>query len=281
MATTDWMSRPVPDLDAVFGGGGADAGSASPRRFAPGFAAGGRDDPCGGGGADAGSASLRRFAPGFAAGRFAAGGRNDPCGGGGSGGGGIVSPRDIKQTPTIGYGGSYGHMYGGRDSGYGGGGGAGGGGGYDCVGVGYNGDVPLRDIKPQALSKTVDDRATKRHRPPPSSKTSSTMIDLTEEPEGSGAAASGVGGFGGGLIGEDETRPEVQLAGAQGADCAGRDAPVCKVCWVGERDAIIIHGDSSHHCACLACARSMLARGQGCPMVGCGKKIDFVARYCG
>lgn len=51
---------------------------------------------------------------------------------------------------------------------------------------------------------------------------------------------------------------------------------LCCICMVSQRDASMVHGDTAHICCCLECARTLVAKGNPCPI--CNEPIDTVLR---
>jgi E3 ubiquitin-protein ligase Mdm2 len=51
---------------------------------------------------------------------------------------------------------------------------------------------------------------------------------------------------------------------------------LCVVCFVNEKNATIVHGDTGHVACCLECARILQDRGDGCPI--CRAPIERVIR---
>ena len=51
---------------------------------------------------------------------------------------------------------------------------------------------------------------------------------------------------------------------------------LCVICFVNEKNATIVHGDTGHMACCLECARILQDRGDGCPI--CRAPIEHVIR---
>ena len=65
-------------------------------------------------------------------------------------------------------------------------------------------------------------------------------------------------------------------AGGSDLDSSADAETLCVVCFVNEKNATIVHGDTGHMACCLECARILQDRGDGCPI--CRAPIEHVIR---
>lgn len=64
-------------------------------------------------------------------------------------------------------------------------------------------------------------------------------------------------------------------AAAGGTGCM--EGCACVVCFEGTKNAAIIHGEDSHVCCCMECAKRLKSEGMPCPI--CRKPIDMVVKH--